>query len=181
MRTSASKPVLLATLGYPGAGKTYFSRKFSKEFHILHVNSDRIRKAMFGKPKYNQEENTILFRVIDELVEEALSTGISVLYDTNAVKRDYRVLLERVAKKYRAHFFLLWFRAPLSVSRERIGTRKKCRTKTCSLYHPPVPLAVLHRLQREIEEPTSREPTIIINGADTYAQQKKALLNALSK
>lgn len=177
---STQKLTLFATLGYPGSGKTYFSRKFSKEFHILHLNSDRIRKAMFGKPQYNQYENQTLFRVIDELVEEALSSGISVMYDTNAVKREYRVLLEKIAKKYRAQFFLLWFRASLSVSRERIGARKKCRTKTCSLYHPPVPLAVLNRLRKEIEEPTKKEPTIVINGSDTYALQKKAILGVLS-
>lgn len=177
---SANKPILFATLGFPGSGKTYFSRKFSKEFHLLHLNSDRIRKAMFGKPQYNYSENQTLFRVIDELVQEALSSGISVLYDTNVVKREYRLLLEKIAKKYRAQFLLLWFQAPLSISRQRIGARKTCRTKTCSLYHPPVPLAVLNRLRKAIEEPTPKEPTIFVKGTDTYVKQKKAVLEKVS-
>lgn len=174
-------PLLFATLGYPGSGKTYFSRKFAKEFHILHLNSDRIRKAMFGKPKYNQYENNYLFAVMDALAQDAIMNGISVIYDANSSRREYRARMMQMVKKYGARFFLLRFQTPKAVAKKRLGTRMRCTRKVCQEYHPPVPLIVFDRLRKEIEEPSSKEPTIIITGTDTYAKQKKALLSALSK
>lgn len=174
-------PLLFATLGYPGSGKTYFSRKFAKEFHILHLNSDRIRKAMFGKPKYTHYENNYLFAVMDAMTEEALAAGISVIYDANSTLREYRRRMQNTAKEHGAHFLLLWFRTPVTAAKKRIGARKRCTTKTCSLYHPPIPLEVFERLRAQIEEPTVREPHMILDGTKSYAKQKKVLLGALSK
>lgn len=178
---NTNKPILFATLGYPGSGKTYFSRKFAKEFHILHLNSDRIRKAMFGKPKYNQYENNYLFAVMDALAQDAIMNGVSVIYDANSSLREYRIRMMQMVKKYGARFFLLRFQTPESVAKKRLGTRQRCTRKVCQEYHPPVPLTVFDRLRKEIEEPLSREPTIFITGTDTYAKQKKALLSAISK
>src|SRR3989338_1363970 len=118
---NTDKPILFATLGYPGSGKTFFSRKFSKEFHVLHLNSDRIRKAMFKKPKYNQYENNYLFTVMDVLAEDALKNGISVIYDANSSLREYRDRMMQTVNKYDARFFLLRFQTPESVARKRLG------------------------------------------------------------
>lgn len=176
-----SKPILFATLGYPGSGKTYFSRKFAKDFHILHLNSDRVRKSMFKKPKYNWYENQLVFSVMDAIMEEALAAGVSVIYDANSTLREYRKRMQKTVKKHGASFFLLWFKTTIATAKKRLGTRKRCTTKSCSMYHPPIPREVFERLRTQIQEPTIREPHIILNGADTYAKQKKALLGALSE
>lgn len=178
---NTNKPILFATLGYPGSGKTFFSRKFAKEFHILHLNSDRIRKALFSKPKYNWYENQLVFGVMDAIVEESLATGISVIYDANSTLKEYRKHLRGIAKKYGASFFLLWFQIPVITSKRRLGVRKRCTTKICALYHPPFPLEKFEVLRAKIEEPPKSEPHVVINGTDTYAKQKKALLSAISK
>ncbi len=174
------KPILFATLGYPGSGKTYFSRKFAKEFHLLHLNSDRIRKAMFGKPKYNQYENNYLFAVMDALAQDAIMNDISVIYDANSSRREYRIRMLQMVKKYDALFFLLRFQTPEVVAKERLGTRKRCTRKVCQDYHPPVPVAVFERLRKEIEEPKKSEPHIIIDGTMTYAQQKKSVITRIA-
>jgi len=173
-------PILFATLGFPGSGKTYFSRKFAKEFHILHLNSDRIRKALFPKPKYTQWEHDIVFPLMDMLAEEALGSGISVIFDANSTRRIYRRHMQKMAKKLGASFFLLKFQIPISIAKERLGTRKRCTRKVCQDYHPPVPAEVFERLRKTIEEPTAKEPTIFITGTDTYAKQKKAVISAVN-
>lgn len=177
---NTQKPILFATLGYPGSGKTYFSRKFSKEFHVLHLNSDRIRKSMFKKPKYTQYENNYLFAVIDAIAEEAISSGLSVIYDANSSLREYRIRMQKMAKKYKARFFLLRFKTPENVAIKRLGIRDRCRTKSCSFYHPPIPISEFHRLKAQIEEPPKSEPHIIIDGTMTYTQQKKAVLTRIA-
>lgn len=174
-----NKPILFVTLGLPGSGKTTFSRTFAKEFHFLHLNSDRIRKALFSKPQYNQHEHNLVFPVMDALVEEALSSGLSVIYDANSTLRKDRQKLVACAKKYGARYILLWMQTPVAIAKQYIQKRNVCTTKVCKHYHPPVPLAVLERLRLSIEEPAKKEPTMILDGRATYAKQKKEVTKVL--
>ncbi len=173
------KPILFATLGFPGSGKTYFSRKFAKEFHILHLNSDRIRKALFKKPQYSQYEHHFVFTTMDTIAEEALMNGISVIYDANSNLREYRTRMMEMVKKYNARFFLLRFQTSESVAKKRLGTRKRCTRKVCQDYHPPIPMKEFFRLKDQMEEPTADEPTIYIKGTDTYAKQRKSVIEKI--
>jgi uncharacterized protein len=86
------KPLLIATLGYPGSGKTYFSERLSKKKHFFHLNSDRIRLAIFDKPQYKPEEHRIVFRLMDSLAQDLLRQGVSVVYDANFNKMTITIL-----------------------------------------------------------------------------------------
>lgn len=176
-----NKPILFATLGLPGAGKTTFCRKFARELHLVYLNSDRIRKAMFGKPKYTQLEHDLVYPVMDALAEDALVNGLSVIYDANSSRYHYREALMSISKKCRVRFFLLRFQTPEAVAKKRLATRKRCTSKICQDYHPPVPIKDFIRIKNSLEEPTSKEPTVYINGTDIYAKQKKTVLERLSQ
>ncbi len=177
--TKKDQPILFETLGLPGSGKTTFSRKFAKEFHFLHLNSDRIRRALFIKPQYTKTEHDLVFPVMDALAHDALKNGISVIYDANSTKRAYRRAMMRTAKKYGARFFLLTFEISVATAKKRLGMRRRCTSKVCRDYHPPAPIAVLERLKTSIEKPSANEPTIFIQGTDTYPRQKKEVMRAL--
>jgi predicted kinase len=176
----SQKPILFATLGLPGAGKTTFARKFSKEFNLLHLNSDRIRRALFVKPKYTKVEHDLVFPAMDALAEDALKNGISVLYDANSTKRAYRKNMIQTAKKYHTQFFLLYFDIPVAAAKKRLDIRRRCTSRVCRDYHPPLPMKDFVRLKGVLEEPTAKEPTIYIHGTDTYARQKNTVLTSLS-
>jgi len=173
------QPILFATLGLPGSGKTTFSRKFAKEFHFLYLNSDRIRRALFIKPKYTKAEHDLVFPAMDALAEDALKNGISIIYDANSTKRAYRRAMMQTAKKYGARFFLLTFDISVVTAKKRLDIRRRCTSNMCKDYHPPAPHAILERLKTSIEKPTKKEPTIFIQGTSTYAQQKKEVLRFL--
>lgn len=134
---------------------------------------------MFKKPERNQHEHDLVFAVMDAITEEALKNGISVIYDANPKLREYRERMMEMAKRHNAAFFLLRFQTPESVARKRLGTRKRCTRKVCQDYHPPIPLKDFLRVKKEIQEPTSSEPTIVIKGTDTYARQRNALRSIL--
>ncbi len=176
IKESNQRPILFATLGLPGAGKTTFCRKFAHEFHLVYLNSDRIRKAMFGKPKYTQIEHDLVYPVMDALAEDALMNGLSVIYDANSSRVHYREALMSITKKCRARFFLLRFQTPEQVAKKRLGTRKRCMSKVCQNYHPPVPIKDFIRIKNTLEEPTSKEPTICIKGTDSYAKQRDTVV-----
>lgn len=169
------QPILFATLGVPGSGKTTFSKKFADEFHIIHLNSDQIRHAITEKPKYTQKEHNAVFRVMDSFAQEALKRGKSVIYDANNTKRKYRKKLQQIARKEHAHYLLLYFNVPSEVALKRIQKRKTHIKKMKDAYRVPVSSKILEKIQKETEEPTTKEPTVIVDGRQSYFEQVERL------
>ena len=169
-----SKPILFATLGFPGSGKTFFARKFCKEFGIFHLNSDRLRFEIFLKPTYSAKENEAVFRAMDFIAEELLSRGVSVVYDANSTRRIYRVRLRKIARKYKAGYALLWFQVSLKTALDRIRKRGELKRELLKKYHVPLSEQILFRIKRKIEEPR-KEPCIALDGEKSYKEQKKVL------
>lgn len=177
MEKKYKKPILLATLGYPGSGKTFFSRKFAKDFNLFHLNSDRLRSEMFSEPKYTIEENASVFRTMDFIADELLQRGVSVIYDANSTKRIYRKLLQQIAKKRKAKYFLLWFKTPVEVALKRIKKRSELKSILMKKYHKTIDDSVLFRIKLEEEEPC-RESYIILE-AESYKKQKDKVARTL--
>lgn len=174
------QPYLLATLGYPGSGKTYFSERFTKEYGFFHLNSDIVRLTLFPKPKYNPEESAIVFRMMDFLAGAFLSCGISIIYDANSTKRVYRERLQKIAKKHGADYLLLRFMTPLPLALKRIKKRRELRSELKKRYYRPIDDKVLFEIKAEMEEP-KKEPFIIINGEKTYEEMLKIVLREIKK
>ena len=168
MARQQKKAILLATLGFPGSGKTFFSRRFAKERGFFHLNSDRVRGEIFSTPVYNKKENDAVFRAMDYIAEELLSRGVSVIYDANSTRRAYRRDLQRLARKQQAGYLLLWFRTPVNVAIKRIKKRNELKRELLKKYHQPIDLAVLFRIRRHIEEPKA-EPYLALDGTAPYA------------
>ncbi len=173
MKNTKDKPILFLTLGFPGSGKTYFSRRFAKDYDLVHLNSDAIRAKLFSEPKYTQEENKILFRAMDILTDQLLSQGVSVIYDANITKKIYRDRLYKIARKNQATSLLLWFQTSVETARRRLAKRINDGSKSQSRFQVYVNDEVLSRIKDEEEHPTNREKYIAINGARSYKKQKE--------
>lgn len=178
MEKKRKKPILFATLGYPGSGKTFFSRRFAKDFNLFHLNSDRLRLEMFSNPKYTIAENASVFRTMDFIADELLQRGISVIYDANSTKRIYRKRLQQIAKKRKAKYILLWFKTPVTTALKRIKKRSELRSELMKKYHKAIDDSVLFRIKSEEEEPR-REPHIIIE-AESFNKQKHKVVKMIS-
>ncbi|HEY4493124.1 MAG TPA: ATP-binding protein [Candidatus Paceibacterota bacterium] len=155
---------LFVTLGAPGSGKSYFAERFCKEYGFVHLRSDEIRKYVFPNPTYSSSENKQLFHLIDFIAQKFLVAGVSVFYDANFTKRITRTRQQRVAKKYRARYAVLWVQTPILLAIKRANSRN---------YHP-VDENVVRGLNSEIELPKN-EPVIIIYGTKSYRIQKLAI------
>lgn len=167
---SIKKPILFATLGFPGSGKTFFSRRFAKEFGLFHLNSDRLRAEIFPKPEYTAEEFASVFRTMDYIAEELLRCGVSAIYDANLTKRIYRQKLQKMAKKQKAGYLLLWFKTPAATALKRIKKRGMLKSELLKRYHIPLGESVLFKIKKEEEEPP-KEPYIVLE-AGTYGEQR---------
>src|SRR5471030_2991838 len=103
-----SKPVLLILYGFPGSGKTYLGRQLAEYIQIAQVSADRIRSELFEHPRYDDQENAIVAHLMNYMTEEFLSAGVSVAYDTNAVRLSQRRQLRELAHQHRAIDLLVW-------------------------------------------------------------------------
>ncbi len=176
----SQKPILLFTLGFPGSGKTHFARRFAEDYRYFHLSSDRLRLEIFPKPTFRPQEQAVVFRTMDYVTEELLRRGVSVIYDSNCNRREYRRRLRDIAKKCVARYLLLWFRSPVPLALRRLRARREIKTRYLQKYHRPIPDQVLFSQKDEIEEPR-RETHVILNSRDSYAKQKQTVAGCLSQ
>lgn len=173
------KNYLIATLGYPVSGKTYFSERLSKQNNYFHLSSDKIRLAMFESPKYTPEEHRIVFSFMDYLAGEFLRHGVSVIYDANFNFRKHRKKLQKLANKTKSHYRLVWIKTKENTAINRLGKRAKLtNTKKKEIYRP-IDTKVFHILKNEMEIPTRAEKVIEIDGHISFPAQYKHFLKSL--
>lgn len=180
MNNQKDKPVLLVTLGFPGPGKTYFSRRFARDFNLAHLNSDFIRSELFINPEYTLTENKILFRAVDFIADQLLSQGISVIYDANLTKKIYRQRLYKITRDHQIRSLLLWFQTPVETARRRLAKRVNDGSKSQRRFQVYVNDEVLNRIKDEEEHPTNRENHVAVDGTLPYQKQKEIVEEYLS-
>ena len=161
---------LFVTMGAPGSGKSYFAERYCKEFGFACLRSDEIRKIIFPKPTYTQEEQDRLFATIDFMAGKLLASGISVVYDANFSSRAFRAKRAMLAKKYGARFCILWTKAPLELSIKRTKSRS---------FHP-IDEETVRSVAREIELPKN-EQVIELDGTKPYRFQKLSVMKWAKK
>lgn len=171
------RPILFTTLGYPGSGKTFFARRFAKEYGLFHLNSDRLRLEIFPKPNYTITENVVVFRTMDYIADELLQSGVSVIYDANSTKRIYRKRLQKMAKKRKVDYLLLWFKTPVETALKRIRKRSELKSELMKRYHRTIDDSVLFGIKAEEEKPYN-EPHIVLE-VESYKKQKELVTKFL--
>lgn len=173
-----SRPRLIATMGYPGSGKTYFSEQLASQEGYVHLNADRERFRMFNKPQYTKEEHLALSEAMDRTAEELLLKGISVVYDVNFNRRMHRERVRAIANRTGAEYRLVHIVTHESTALERLKVRGRDNTQNLELYRP-IDIEVFHRMKGQVEVPDVSEEVIVIDGEvpfqEQLAQFKKSL------
>lgn len=118
-------PVLIMVSGLPGTGKSYFSRKLAEQLPSVIVESDALRKKLFPVPAYSAEESQRLFAACYRLIEELLSSSISVILDATNLVEYYREHLYRIAERLKVKLIVVWVQAPKELVRQRLQGRSE--------------------------------------------------------
>src|SRR4029079_6821551 len=117
-----TKPLLILLYGYPGSGKTFFAWQLTDHIQAAHVHADRIRGELFEQPRYDKEENDVVTQLMDYMTGEFLNAGLSVIYDTNAMRAGQRRTLRDMARKAHAQPVLVWLQIDAESAFARLGT-----------------------------------------------------------
>ena len=173
-----AKPVLIMLYGFPGSGKTYFSRQFCQEIHAAHLEEDRIRFELFENPRYSRQENYALGRIMDYMTGEFLNAGISVVYDNNAMRTTQRRTLREVARKNKAETLLIWFQ--LDADTAYIRNAKRDRRQLDDRFAAGYDVEQFKELAAHMQQPEPTEDFVVVSGKHTYISQRSGVIKKLS-
>lgn len=122
MQTMAPRPLVVALVGLPGAGKSVVAAFLARELALRLVSRDAIRAAMFPQCRYSPAEKRAAFRAVLTALEVNCALGESSVIDgmTFARRRDLERVRERCAA-YDAMLQPVWLDVPPHVARARVA------------------------------------------------------------
>jgi predicted kinase len=171
------KPLLIQLYGYPGSGKTYFARQFCEQFQAAHVQDDRIRFELFDQPRYDKQENDVIAQLMDYMTGEFLAAGISVVYDTNAMRASQRHSIRETARKAHAQPLLVWLQIDQDTAYQR--TLKRDRRRSDDKFAAPIDSATFERIAGGMQNPMPSEDYIVVSGKHVFKTQMSAVVKRL--
>jgi predicted kinase len=177
MKIVPNTPLLIMLYGYPGAGKSYVARQLSNHIQAAHVQGDRIRYELFEKPLYDKQENAIITQLMDYMTEEFLSSGISVIYDTNALRAAQRHSLREMARRTQAKSLVIWLQIDADSAFER--TQKRDRRKADDRYAPVLDQTTFDSISSHMQNPTMVDNYVVISGKHVFNTQLSAIMKKL--
>lgn len=172
------KPFLILMYGFPGSGKTYFSRQFCEEVQAAHLEEDRIRSELFEKPRFTKQENFALSRIMQYMTGEFLTAGISVAYDMNAMRTRQRRALRDIAHKHHAEVLILWFQ--LDADTAFLRNHKRDRRHLDDRYAAGYDVSQFKEIAAYMQHPTASEEFVVISGKYGYTSQRSSVIKKLS-
>jgi len=168
-------PALVVLCGLPGAGKSTFARRLRERVPLAVLESDRLRKLLFGRPTYSPQESRRLFRAIHALADRLLARGIPVLIDATNLREAHRRPLYEMAERHGARLVVVQVEAPPHLVRHRLRRRQERRPPDDWSDAGP---EVYERMQAQVE-PIGR-PHIRVDTSRDLAPALEAVVRALS-
>jgi predicted kinase len=117
-----AKPVVVALIGLPGAGKSVVARALEDQLGLRRVDRDTIRHAMFPKCSYSFAEKRAAFRSMLLALEINCMLGASSVIDgvTFSRRRDL-IRVDSVIGRYRFTPIPIYLDCPPDIARARIA------------------------------------------------------------
>lgn len=171
-----SRQLLIMMMGYPGSGKSFFSRQLAETLGFKRFNADTIRTELYGRPDaqyFIKNTDKIVFGLLNERTEEALKDGYCVIRDHMHHRFHWRKeTSRRQAESVGALQIITWIKTPPQLAHKRGLTRKlqkDQRVETC----PKKMQSSIERHHNEIDLPTEDELYVEIDGRLNFTDQLK--------
>ncbi|MBP9853003.1 MAG: hypothetical protein QG629_743 [Patescibacteria group bacterium] len=178
-KLTPTKPLLVMLYGMPGSGKTFFARQLTEHVKLAHVQSDRIRNELFQNPTYSKDENHIVASIMLYMTEEFLKAGVSVIFDTNAMRIAQRRALRNLAVRSGAESLLLWLQIDPDSAYLRASNRDK--RKADDKYAQVMDIPSFKQLLGGMQNPEIIEKVIVLSGKHVFNTQKNAVIRSLKE
>lgn len=171
-------PLLLVTMGYPGAGKTYFARQFSEQYEIARISEDRIRSELFEQPQFNGDESDIISRIMLYMVEQIMHTKQTLICEGGFMQQRQRKELEKIAKTNGYRTLFVWVQTDIETSAARAATRD--RRSADSRFSFPINRSTFNKIKDTLERPTEKEFAVVVSGKHAFKSQSMTVLKKIA-
>lgn len=155
-------PHIVAMVGVPGAGKTYFATHFSEMFGAPHVDQELFHLLFTAM---GDDEG---FSVISRFLFEMMKTRQTIVYEGPLDKRIYRTDLSDFAKKSGYKVLFVWVQTNDNIARSRWQKNNRNEERSYD------------EVVKEFSPPHISENQVIISGRHTYGTQARTILKYLS-
>jgi predicted kinase len=115
--------MLIIVCGLPGSGKSTLARALSKRRGAVHLSSDLIRKRLFPRPSYSEEEKSMVYQEMAETCRKALSGGRDVVADATFYRESARERFLSLARETGARSIVILCSLREGEVRRRLGRR----------------------------------------------------------
>jgi predicted kinase len=82
--------MIVIVFGLPGSGKSWVASRLASKIGAGYVNSDRVRKEMFGQRSYSPKEKSFIYDQMLMQVKEAIQQQHSLVIDATFFRRKIR-------------------------------------------------------------------------------------------
>lgn len=171
-------PLLILTMGYPGSGKTFFSRQFAEQYDIPRLSEDIIRFELFEQPQYNHDEAEIIDRVLKYMLSEMVKTQQTVIVDGLFLKKSDRESIKKLAKTAGYQMLIVWLQTDLQTSAHRAANRD--RRNPDSKYSFNMNQMIFDKIKATLHRPDSKDETLVISGKHAYRSQSLSVLRKIA-
>ncbi len=178
------RPLLVATAGLPGSGKSSLAADLSNRQGMLVLSSDIARKRLAGYPPTHRAsasygeglyDPSMTRRTYAAMHREAalwLRRGVSVILDGSYGDRHQRDLARRLAARSGARFQLIWVTCPDDERKRRIDARLADAQRTSD-----ATWEISEEMRGRFSEPTELDPAELMvdstggHGADRIIER----------
>mgnify|MGYP000877470565 FL=1 len=166
-----NQPLLIATIGQPGTGKTFFASQFANTFNAPFISANSIRSLVYKKPTYDQKEEDVITTLVYLQLAETFKTKKAIVLDTPLQTKKERDDLSRIAKKAGYRLTLILMQSNDIVAQNRATDPVKPDSMTDQQYK---------MVLKAFEQPDIKENVIVLSGQHTFKSQLRLVINRLS-
>lgn len=174
---ATAKPLLIVTIGHPGAGKSFFARQFAETFNAPLISFDEIRSELFNELTYTADEDIIVARVAGLQLRELFKTKKTIVIDGGHNPKVSRIELKKIAKLRGYDVLNVWVQTDKQTSYNR-ATRRSKRNQRDSL-NRSLNDQEFTASASKFTPPSEQEAFVVISGKHTYPTQARIVLKKM--
>lgn len=173
---SLTTPRVIFLMGIPGAGKTYFARKFSQTFKAPFIELEAIRRELTDDPIYSRKEDEVVARLARLQMDELLKTNHTILYEGGLEVRAERQRLAEYVEKLGYKPLFIWIQTEFNTAEKRSLRGISGHSK-----EHIIPPERFDQLINRFTTPDKSEKPVVLSGKHTYTTQARTLLRSLAE
>ena len=139
--------MVILVAGLPGAGKTYFAKRFATAISANYYSSDLLRKQLYSTREYSDQEKENVYLELEKRLLQALEEEKMVVIDATFIQAAQRARFREAAQKGHSKAVLIEVQANETTIRARLERPREDSEADFAVYQR------LKELQAPITEP----------------------------